>query len=196
MARFAGKLHTWNEERGFGFIRPGDGGQDIFVHVSALPTPRPQPDEVLTFEVGLNREGKKKALDVRRQQLELAGLAADTNRAARHQRVDRPGYTGSRSGGVGKFLSTMISIAFMVFIGWYGYKQFQEGVETRVVSPEQSAPGLMQPSASTVPSFQCDGRQHCSQMSSCEEANFFLRNCPGTKMDGDGDGMPCERGPC
>ena len=41
--------------------------------------------------------------------------------------------------------------------------------------------------------FQCDGREHCSQMGSYEEALFFLRNCPNTKMDGDGDGIPCER---
>jgi hypothetical protein len=40
--------------------------------------------------------------------------------------------------------------------------------------------------------FTCDGRIHCSQMTSCEEAKFFLNNCPGTKMDGGNDGIPCE----
>ncbi len=34
--------------------------------------------------------------------------------------------------------------------------------------------------------------EHCRQMDSSEEALFFIRNCPGTKMDGDGDGIPCE----
>lgn len=48
-------------------------------------------------------------------------------------------------------------------------------------------------SSALAPTFQCDGRQHCSQMSSYDEAVFFLRNCPNTKMDGDGDGIPCER---
>jgi micrococcal nuclease len=38
----------------------------------------------------------------------------------------------------------------------------------------------------------CDGRRYCSQMSSCEEATWFLKNCPGTKMDGNNDGVPCE----
>ncbi|MFM7877860.1 MAG: excalibur calcium-binding domain-containing protein, partial [Microcystis panniformis] len=42
------------------------------------------------------------------------------------------------------------------------------------------------------PQFRCDGRTHCSQMTSCAEATFFLRNCPNVKMDGDGDGVPCE----
>ena len=41
--------------------------------------------------------------------------------------------------------------------------------------------------------FQCEGKIWCSDMSSYEEAVFYLRNCPGTKMDGDGDGIPCER---
>lgn len=41
-------------------------------------------------------------------------------------------------------------------------------------------------------SFKCDGRKYCSQMASCAEAKYFLSNCPGVKMDGDGDGIPCE----
>jgi len=45
-------------------------------------------------------------------------------------------------------------------------------------------------------SYSCDGRTHCSQMTSCEEATFFLRNCPGTKMDGNYDGVPCEQQHC
>lgn len=40
--------------------------------------------------------------------------------------------------------------------------------------------------------FRCDGRQLCSQMTSRAEAEFFIRNCPNTKMDGDYDGVPCE----
>jgi micrococcal nuclease len=42
----------------------------------------------------------------------------------------------------------------------------------------------------------CDGRRYCSQMSSCEEATWFLKNCQGTKMDGDNDGVPCEQQLC
>ena len=40
--------------------------------------------------------------------------------------------------------------------------------------------------------FTCDGREHCSQMTSCKEAEYFINHCPGTKMDGDKDGVPCE----
>jgi hypothetical protein len=44
--------------------------------------------------------------------------------------------------------------------------------------------------------FTCDGRKYCSEMTSCEEAMFFLKNCPGVKMDGDNNGIPCERQWC
>jgi hypothetical protein len=40
--------------------------------------------------------------------------------------------------------------------------------------------------------FDCDGRNRCPQMTSCDEAIKFLKNCPGMEMDGDNDGIPCE----
>lgn len=47
-------------------------------------------------------------------------------------------------------------------------------------------------SSPTPQQFKCEGKTHCSQMSSCEEATFYIKNCPDTKMDGDRDGIPCE----
>ncbi len=45
-------------------------------------------------------------------------------------------------------------------------------------------------------SFKCDSRTYCSEMNSCEEATFFLKNCPNIKMDGNNDGIPCEQQWC
>ncbi|WP_262378709.1 excalibur calcium-binding domain-containing protein [Luteimonas viscosa] len=55
---------------------------------------------------------------------------------------------------------------------------------TRVVKPAPTS------------AYTCDGRTHCSQMRSCEEATYFIQHCPNTKMDGNGDGVPCERQWC
>lgn len=48
----------------------------------------------------------------------------------------------------------------------------------------------------TTSNFSCDGRQHCSQMTSCAEATYFNNNCPSTRMDGNNDDVPCERQWC
>lgn len=48
----------------------------------------------------------------------------------------------------------------------------------------------------TTSNYRCDGRQHCSQMTSCAEATYFIQHCPNTKMDGNGDGVPCEKQWC
>jgi TPP-dependent indolepyruvate ferredoxin oxidoreductase alpha subunit len=64
-----------------------------------------------------------------------------------------------------------------------------------VCACEQTSQESSERSQRPVPSqtqFRCEGKTRCSQMSSCEEATFYLRNCPGTEMDGDGDGIPCE----
>lgn len=61
--------------------------------------------------------------------------------------------------------------------------------------PQEKRASSEAPARST-PGFRCDGRRHCSQMTSCAEAKYFLSNCPGVEMDGDGDGIPCERQWC
>ena len=59
-------------------------------------------------------------------------------------------------------------------------------------APAARAPAAPVPSTPAATLWRCDGRTQCSQMRSCAEATFFLQNCPGVKMDGDGDGIPCE----
>jgi len=61
--RFDGKLKSWNDERGFGFIEPIQGGQEIFVHIKSFPpgTGRPGVGLQLSFEVELGPQGKKRA---------------------------------------------------------------------------------------------------------------------------------------
>lgn len=64
--RFDGSIKSWNDERGFGFIEPLQGGQEVFVHVKAFKTRsgRPQVGQKVTFEVALNPDGKKRATSV------------------------------------------------------------------------------------------------------------------------------------
>ena len=61
-------------------------------------------------------------------------------------------------------------------------------------SAPTKTPAPANPPAAT--GFSCDGRTSCSQMKSCAEATYFLANCPGAKMDGDKNGIPCEKQWC
>lgn len=63
----------------------------------------------------------------------------------------------------------------------------------KALTPGSSSGGE---STSKKVQYRCDGRTHCSHMTSCEEATYFLKHCPGTKMDGDNDGVPCEKQWC
>ena len=48
-------------------------------------------------------------------------------------------------------------------------------------------------SALPVASFSCGQKTYCREMASCEEARFYLEQCGLSRLDGDGDGVPCEQ---
>lgn len=41
--------------------------------------------------------------------------------------------------------------------------------------------------------FTCSGKRYCREMGSCAEARFYLTQCGLSRLDGDGDGVPCEK---
>lgn len=96
-----------------------------------------------------------------------------------------------------KLLVTLV-IGVIAWQAWGAY-QTRNADEQLLDDSESSVTAqlLDQEAASDTRSpYQCDGRTHCSEMTSCEEAEFFLANCPGVKMDGGGDGVPCEKQWC
>ena len=61
-----GKIKLFNDDKGYGFIQPDDGGNDIFFHVTALR----EGDEInkgaaVRYEMGIDpKSGKPKAVSV------------------------------------------------------------------------------------------------------------------------------------
>jgi hypothetical protein len=89
----------------------------------------------------------------------------------------------------------IVSALILIGLGGYAYTQFASSGSRAMPAASDVTARTLTPNPPTA-EFRCDGRTHCSQMTSCEEAKFFLRTCPGTKMDGDNDGIPCERQWC
>jgi CspA family cold shock protein len=64
----AGSVVTYFEQKGFGFLRPDDGGRDIFFHVSRLAEGLAtdlRPGTRLIYELGMDRTGKPAASSIR-----------------------------------------------------------------------------------------------------------------------------------
>lgn len=184
LMRIDGKLSKWNDDRGFGFIMPNNGGQEIFVHISAFPRDgrRPLVGEPLSFEIELGADGKKRANAVTRPR------PAGADRPARPTAAPRT--RGPRSP-----LGRLLPPIALAILGLLGYQHFEPHFAGAEVERPGSATAHANPTAEHdegAETFRCDGRTHCSQMRSCAEAKYFLRNCPGTQMDGNYDGVPCE----
>lgn len=39
----------------------------------------------------------------------------------------------------------------------------------------------------------CGAKRYCTQMTSCEESVFYFADCGVSRLDGDSDGVPCEK---
>lgn len=59
-------------------------------------------------------------------------------------------------------------------------------------STAPASPGVNAPKAAASGGFSCSGKRRCGEMTSCEEAKFYLTQCGVGSLDGNKDGVPCE----
>ncbi|QOL48647.1 cold shock and DUF1294 domain-containing protein [Massilia litorea] len=64
--RYQGKITSWKDEQGFGFITPNGGGPAVFVHIKSFSdrSRRPAADNVVTYELSANDKGQPRAENV------------------------------------------------------------------------------------------------------------------------------------
>lgn len=188
---------------------------DLFVHVSSLTFDgkAPEAGERVSYQLGTGKDGKPCAVQVffpdrplslvdgfspaperpmprRNESSRLPPSVAPSMAQSAAPRPRRQPTYRRKSNWRGKL------IPLLVLAGLFSiYSRFSaESVSPPPASSFRQGEASTSYSTSQAPAFarQCDGRQHCSQMTSCEEATWFLRNCPNMKMDGEGDGIPCE----
>ena len=65
--RYRGRVTSWKDERGFGFITPNGGGNEVFVHISALTNRgrRLKENEAVEYQVRTDAQGRRQAFGVR-----------------------------------------------------------------------------------------------------------------------------------
>jgi CspA family cold shock protein len=62
-----GTVKFFNADKGYGFIQPEDGGNDSFVHITAVQAAGMQTldrDQRLSYEVERGRNGKESAINL------------------------------------------------------------------------------------------------------------------------------------
>ena len=94
--RCQGKITTWKDEQGYGFVVQNGGSEQVFLHIKAIRDRqrRPVGNEIVTYDIGTDAKGRKRAENV----------AFVSNRA-----------TASGSSGTGTFTLTLAT-AFLVFL--------------------------------------------------------------------------------
>lgn len=62
-----GKVKFFNSEKGFGFIRPDDGSDDVFVHITSVQRSGLEglkDDQAVSYELTEGRDGRMAAGDI------------------------------------------------------------------------------------------------------------------------------------
>jgi CspA family cold shock protein len=56
-SRSKGKVKFFNEQKGFGFITPNNGGKDLFVHISQIQNGPLRENQEVEFDEAPGRKG-------------------------------------------------------------------------------------------------------------------------------------------
>lgn len=82
--RIKGKLIRWDDDKGFGFISPMLGGNEVFLHIKDLnnASRRPLVNDVITFMPTTDKQGRQKAIK--------ATLSGDKLNSLKNTRTKNP----------------------------------------------------------------------------------------------------------
>lgn len=179
---YHGTISRWHDDKGFGFITQDHTGEELFFDLSDCPPDgvRPQVGFVVYFRRQQGANGKVSARQVQGKVFtEPPALSPPLDYVlapAAPRRHNR------RVHG--------IVLLLLLTAGVAGYASL---APRSGAAPTSSAVGTTFPAATPAAAtagFRCDGRQPCPQMNSLQEAAHFLRHCPDSRMDG--DGQACE----
>ena len=171
--KFQGKITKWNFVKGFGFISPNGGGEDVFAHISSFNNrnKKPQIDALVTYEIKLDIKSRKRAENINFVDEKKRPQEKNTNIS------------------IIKIVKTIsiIAVITILFFELYQYRS------TSIESTIYKASSLRSYDARQ---YSCKGKTFCSQMISCEEAIFYQEKCGASEIDGNHDGIPCEQQWC
>ena len=146
--------------------------------------------DIIHFQLGKGKNGRTQAVNAT-----IEGVAP-INKQKKHQKTKKLQPTQ-------KSQYQLIIVILLIVVGLGSLYLFTQPSQktptsdepTPIITPDtQSDSSILQSAKqpSLLQNYTCEGKQHCSEIESCEEAKFYILNCPDTKMDSDNDGIPCE----
>ena len=157
-----GMLVRWNRAKGFGFIKSKTINSDIFIHISELKHMSREPKIGDTINFKLTSENN--------------GKKKATN--ANIEGVNKKH----------KYRNIMFSLLILVSIAVALSHSYQSYINNQPLISSEIKNIFIE----DFSGYSCQGKEYCSQMVSCKEARFYLKNCPNVKIDGNHDCQPCE----
>src|SRR6267142_741636 len=173
--RFQGRVSEWKDDRGFGFIEPQGGGSRLFLHISSVTDRlrRPTVGDLVTYELSTDGKGRPQARAAR----------FISERAQTHHRQPI---------GIHVVVGGALVLAFVAYVAYVRVSHPNSTVQASVYKIFRARAALH-----ANPQFQCEpSKSSCAHMTSCSEAFFHQERCGVAGMDGDRDGIPCERQWC
>jgi len=173
--RYQGRLSEWKDDRGFGFIAPNGGGPKVFLHISEFSerSGRPTVGLLVTYQLGSASNGRIRAKNVR--------MVSTPHRVRARQR---------------EFLLPALAVGVgVVVVAGVGWVWISHPNSTIAASGYKIL--FAREALRSNPQFACaPEKSSCSAMRSCAEAFFHQERCGVQNMDGNRDGIPCERQWC
>ncbi len=222
--KLKGKIVEWNPSKGFGFIRSNVDSRGIFIHISDFKNRqyKPKLGDIIAYEVSNGENNKKKAINAicegdftsnnkykKKSRMEKKFYILLIVLPLFFLSLNREDTNDIDSNSLGNHIEVTNNTNNNNDEDVYSDELVTKNIMENEVKKEIRDDIPLVPKGiaelynkhirinkKASSKYTCDGRQHCSQMNSCEEAKFFINNCPNTKMDGDRDGVPCERQWC
>jgi len=117
-----GRIKHWNHKKGYGFITPANGGDDVFVHISAFASQQaPHEGQQVRYERQADAQGRPQAINVQ----------PNTGQQAAHHKA--------KPGGMRNKIASLVLVGVLSLLGLSQYQPLVDSLLGTTATSSTSA---------------------------------------------------------